>query len=158
MKNVYPVVLIPDKEGYVVNVPDFDIMTQGDSLSDAIDMARDAISLMGVQYQDDNKPLPDASKVSSVAHEEDEIVTLVDVDFASYRKMLENRSIRKNCKHQFLRCSASCPDRKIGTAILKHFPPDLSGGIFYQILSIPCRISPYRCTMTGACFSPVTSK
>ena len=91
MKNVYPVVLIPDKEGYVVNVPDFDIMTQGDSLSDAIDMARDAISLMGVQYQDDNKPLPDASKVSSVAHEEDEIVTLVDVDFASYRKMLENR-------------------------------------------------------------------
>ncbi len=97
MKNVYPVVLIPDKEGYVVNVPDFDIMTQGDSLSDAIDMARDAISLMGVQYQDDNKPLPDASKVSSVAHEEDEIVTLVDVDFASYRKMLENRSIRKNC-------------------------------------------------------------
>ena len=97
MKNVYPVVLIPDKEGYVVNVPDFDIMTQGDSLSDAIDMARDAISLMGVQYQDDNKLLPDASKVSSVAHEEDEIVTLVDVDFASYRKMLENRSIRKNC-------------------------------------------------------------
>ena len=97
MKNVYPVVLIPDKEGYVVNVPDFDIMTQGDSLSDAIDMARDAISLMGVQYQDDNKPLPDASKVSSVVHEEDEIVTLVDVDFASYRKMLENRSIRKNC-------------------------------------------------------------
>lgn len=97
MKNVYPVVLIPDKEGYVVNVPDFDIMTQGDSLSDAIDMARDAISLMGVQYQDDNKPLPDASKVSSVVHEDDEIVTLVDVDFASYRKMLENRSIRKNC-------------------------------------------------------------
>ena len=97
MKNVYPVVLIPDKEGYVVNVPDFDIMTQGDSLSDAIDMARDAISLMGVQYQDDNKPLPDASKVSSVVHKEDEIVTLVDVDFASYRKMLENRSIRKNC-------------------------------------------------------------
>ncbi len=97
MKNVYPVVLIPDKEGYVVNVPDFDIMTQGDSLSDAIDMARDAISLMGVQYQDDNKLLPDASKVSSVVHEEDEIVTLVDVDFASYRKMLENRSIRKNC-------------------------------------------------------------
>ena len=97
MKNVYPVVLIPDKEGYVVNVPDFDIMTQGDSLSDAIDMARDAISLMGVQYQDDNKLLPEASKVSSVVHEEDEIVTLVDVDFASYRKMLENRSIRKNC-------------------------------------------------------------
>ncbi len=97
MKSVYPVVLIPDNDGYVVNVPDFDIMTQGDNISDAIDMARDAISLMGVQYQDDNKPLPAASKVSSVVHEEDEIVTLVDVDFTAYRKMLENRSIRKNC-------------------------------------------------------------
>lgn len=97
MKNVYPVVLIPDEGGYVVNIPDFDIMTQGDSLSEAIDMARDAISLMGVQYQDDNKPLPTASDVSSVEHEENEVVTLVDVDFEAYRRRLENRSIRKNC-------------------------------------------------------------
>ena len=72
-------------------------MTQGDSLSEAIDMARDAISLMGVQYQDDNKPLPTASDVSSVEHEENEVVTLVDVDFEAYRRRLENRSIRKNC-------------------------------------------------------------
>lgn len=97
MKSVYPVVLIPDHDGYVVNVPDFDCMTQGENISDAIDMARDAISLMGVQYQDDNKPLPTASKVSSVVHDQNEIVTLVDVDFEAYRKKLENRSIRKNC-------------------------------------------------------------
>ena len=97
MKNVYPVVLIPDEDGYVVNVPDFGFMTQGDNIPDAIDMARDAISLMGVHYQDDKKPLPEPSPLNSVEHEQNEIVTLVDVDFTAYRKMLANRSVRKNC-------------------------------------------------------------
>ncbi len=97
MKSAYPVILIPDSDGYVVDVPDFDFMTQGNDITDAIDMARDAISLMGVQYQDENKELPVPSKITNVAHQENEIVTLVDVDFASYRKMLANRSVRKNC-------------------------------------------------------------
>ncbi len=97
MKNVYPIILIPDSTGYVVDIPDFDFMTQGDDLADAIDMARDAISLMGVQYQDEKKELPKPSKISEVRHEENETVTLVDVDFAAYRKMLEHRSVRKNC-------------------------------------------------------------
>ena len=95
MKNVYPVVLIPSDGGYVVNVPDFDIMTQGDDLADAIDMARDAISLMGVDYQDDGKTIPDASNIDDIKHNKNEIITLVDVDFDSYRKMLENRAVRK---------------------------------------------------------------
>lgn len=97
MKNVYPVVLIPDKNGYSVRIPDFDIMTQGADTAEAIEMARDAISLMGVQYQDDGLPLPDASGLTSISHSPEELVTLVDVDFTAYRKMLENRSVRKNC-------------------------------------------------------------
>lgn len=97
MKTVYPIVLIPDETGYIVNVPDFDFMTQGEDIADAIDMARDAISLMGVQYQDDGKEIPAPSKASDISYNEKEIVTLVDVDFQSYRKMLDNRSVRKNC-------------------------------------------------------------
>ncbi len=97
MKTAYPVILVPDKNGYVVNIVDFDIMTQGEDIADAIDMARDAISLMGVQYQDDGKEIPVPSKVISVLHDENEIVTLVDVDFSAYRKFLENRAVRKNC-------------------------------------------------------------
>lgn len=97
MKYAYPIVLIPDTVGYCVSIPDFDIMTQGDSLTEAIDMARDAISLMGVQYQDDNKSIPIPSELKDITHEEEEITTLVDVDFESYRKMLDNRSVRKNC-------------------------------------------------------------
>ena len=80
MKYVYPIILIPSNGEYVVRVPDFDFMTQGKDIADAIDMARDAISLMGVEYQDKGKTLP-----------------LVDVDCDAYRKMLENRTVRKNC-------------------------------------------------------------
>lgn len=97
MKSVYPVILIPDGNGYTVDIPDFDIMTQGDSIPEAIEMARDAISLMGVQFQDDGKSIPIASPLASVKSRSDEMVTLVDVDFAAYRRMLENRSVRKNC-------------------------------------------------------------
>lgn len=97
MKTAYPVILIPDKIGYVVNVFDFDFMTQGENIADAIDMARDAISLMGVQYQDEGKTLPVPSEIISIPHNNNEIVTLVDVDFLSYRKALENRAVRKNC-------------------------------------------------------------
>ena len=97
MKYAYPVILIPDKEGYCVDIPDFDIMTQGDSVTEAIDMARDAISLMGVQYEDDNKALPGPSDLSAISAEDNSIITLVDVDFVAYRKMLDNRSVRKNC-------------------------------------------------------------
>lgn len=97
MKNVYPVILIPDKVGFVVSIPDFDIMTQGEDIADAIDMARDAISLMGINYQDEGKELPAASKAADIKCNKNETITLVDVDFSAYRKMLDNRSIRKNC-------------------------------------------------------------
>ena len=97
MKYVYPIILIPSNGEYVVRVPDFDFMTQGEDIADAIDMARDAISLMGVEYQDKGKTLPQASEISNIAHNANETLTLVDVDFDAYRKMLENRTVRKNC-------------------------------------------------------------
>ena len=97
MKSVYPAVFTPDGEWFVVNVPDFNICTQGKGLAEAIDMARDAISLMGVDYQDRGEEPPTPSDVASVHLEEGEIVTLVDCDFDAYRKMLDNRAVKKNC-------------------------------------------------------------
>ena len=94
MKNVYPVVLIPSDGGYVVNVPDFDIMTQGDDLADAIDMARDAISLMGVDYQDDGKTIPDASNIDDIKHNKNEIITLVDQSSMDALKKVHDSGIK----------------------------------------------------------------
>ena len=98
MKNSYPIILIPDKNGYVVYVPDFDINTEGDTLTEAIEMARDAIGVVGIHMEDDGEVLPEPSEIASVkAERESDIVTLVDVDFGEYRRKNDMRAVKKNC-------------------------------------------------------------
>ena len=99
MKNSYPIVLTPDEVGFVVYIPDFNIYTEGDTLTDAIEMARDAIGLMGIDMQDDGKALPDPSAFAAVQKGAagSDIVTLVDVDFAEYRRKNDLRTVKKNC-------------------------------------------------------------
>lgn len=97
MKNSYPIVLIPEEKGFTVFIPDFNINTQGDDLTEAIEMARDAIGIMGIDMQDDGKTLPTASSANSIKHANNEIVSLVDVDFTEYRRKNETRTVKKNC-------------------------------------------------------------
>ena len=58
-KVAYPVILKPDQEGYYVEIPDFDIATEGDTIAEAMEMARDAIGLMGIDMEDEKKSLPE---------------------------------------------------------------------------------------------------
>lgn len=95
-RGAYPVVLQKEDDGYYVKIPDFDIGTQGDSIVDAIEMARDAIGLMAIDMQDDGKEVPEPYSAEFVS-EEGDIVTLVDIDFAEYRRKVDNRAVKKNC-------------------------------------------------------------
>ena len=96
-KSVYPVVFTPAKEGgFDVFVPDFPLNTQGIDMANAIYMARDAIEAMGVYYQDEGQPIPAPSALNSIKSEDPKIVSLVDVDFAAYRKARDNRTVRRN--------------------------------------------------------------
>ena len=97
MKNSYPIVLTPGADGYSVYIPDFDTGTQGEDLTEAIEMARDAIGLMGIDMEDDRKALPVPSDISEVRKSDADIVTLVDVDFTEYRLKNDMRAVRKNC-------------------------------------------------------------
>ena len=98
MKGVYPIVLTPGKKFIVVYVPDFQINTQGTDMADAIEMARDAIGLMGIDMEDDGEKLPSASALGDIkAEDSNAIVTLVDVDFTEYRRKNELRTVKKNC-------------------------------------------------------------
>ena len=95
-RKAYPTVLTETKEGYSVYIPDFDINTQGEDLADAIAMARDAIGLMGIDFEDDGKEIP---KPNTRAYQlkEGEIRSFVDVDFVEYRRAVDNRVVKKNC-------------------------------------------------------------
>jgi predicted RNase H-like HicB family nuclease len=98
MKNSYPIVLMPDKVGYVVYIPDFNINTEGDSMTEAIEMARDAIGLIGIEMEDRMQELPNPTSANDVVKEsESYIVTFVDVDFTEYRKKNDMRAVKKNC-------------------------------------------------------------
>lgn len=93
---VYPVVLSKDKSGYFVTVPDFEVNTEGKDLGEAIFMARDAIGINALQLEDEGKELPKPFS-KAIEKEEGDIVTLVDVDIAEYRKKQDNRMVKKNC-------------------------------------------------------------
>ena len=99
MKSAYPIIMAQGKEFIVVFIPDFNINTQGKDIPEAIGMARDAIGLMGIDMQDDGEALPEASNIASVQTEAPDgaVVSLVDVDFAEYRRKNDMRVVKKNC-------------------------------------------------------------
>lgn len=98
MKKVYPIVLSQGKEKIVVYIPDFNINTQGSDMADAMEMARDAIGIMGIDMEDEGEFLPEGSSFSEMKDTyPDDVVTLVDVDFAEYRRKNDLRAVKKNC-------------------------------------------------------------
>lgn len=95
MKKAYPVIFTPAAEGgFTSYVPDFEINSQGDDLAEAIENARDAMGIIGIDREDDGKALPEPSE--SVEHEPGEIVSFVDVDFTEYRRQNDMRTVRRN--------------------------------------------------------------
>lgn len=98
MKKAYPVILSKGEKFIVAYVPDFEINTQGVDIADAIEMARDAIGVVGIDMEDDHEVLPEPSAVSEVKTDSAaDIVTLVDVDFGEYRRKNDMRAVKKNC-------------------------------------------------------------
>lgn len=95
MKEAYAIVLTKCESDYVVYVPDFQINTEGKTVPEAIEMARDAISMTGICWEDLGKELPAPTAIGAI-QEAGDIVTLVDVDFAAYRKKNDTKAVRRN--------------------------------------------------------------
>ncbi|MBQ1459135.1 MAG: type II toxin-antitoxin system HicB family antitoxin [Butyrivibrio sp.] len=106
---VYPVILTcthDDKDTYLIEIPDLNGMTEGHGLADAIHMARDYIGCYC--YDIENADIPASSSINDIdvskgMFYEDGVsdITLVDVDIDSYRKKMENRSVRRNVSIPF---------------------------------------------------------
>ena len=103
MKNVYPVFFTKTDTVILIEVPDFDILTEGKDMTDAVEMARDAIELKCVSMEDDGMEIPLPSELTSLdtsygtfAEEGTTIVSLVDIDSGEYRKKIDTKAVRKN--------------------------------------------------------------
>ncbi len=96
MKKAYPVILSQGKKMVIAYIPDFEINTQGENITDAMEMARDAIGVVGIDMEDEGETLPEPSAVSAIkADSADDIVTLVDVDFGEYRRKNDMKAVKK---------------------------------------------------------------
>lgn len=106
-KVIYPALIKKFDKDFLAYVPDLDIKTEGKSESDAIGMARDAISLMVMNLQDNGEKVPDPSDAGDAIRKAkadadtgldftDGLLTFVDADIVAYRQRYSNYQIRKN--------------------------------------------------------------
>lgn len=103
MKGVYPVFFTETNDGILIEVPDFNILTEGKDMNDAFKMARDAIELKCVTMEDDKEEIPKPSNISDLdinkgtfAENGKTVVSFVDVNSATYRKKIDTKTVRRN--------------------------------------------------------------
>ena len=82
---VYPAIFEKVSDGYFVTIPDLNKNTQGTDMAEAIAMARDLISLLIIDYEDDGKKVP-APNTFKIVKPKNAIVSYVDIDISAYRK------------------------------------------------------------------------
>ena len=73
------------------------------SLADAIEMARDAIGVTGISMEDHGESIPEPTNINAMdvmngtfVGDGHSVVSLVDIDFAEYRKKSDNKMVRRN--------------------------------------------------------------
>ena len=103
MKNVYPVFFTKTDTVVLVEVPDLEILTEGTDMSDAMEMARDAIELKCVSMDDDGTEIPLPSEINDLdvnngifAEEGATVISFVDIDSGEYRRKIDTKTVRKN--------------------------------------------------------------
>lgn len=110
MKQVYPTFILNTNDNsehpFLVCVPDMEILTEGDTFAEAIEMARDAIGLAGISMEDNKEDLPTPSDQTTVMEKVKQdiedidfskgVLTYVDVDFSEYRKKVDTKTVRRN--------------------------------------------------------------
>ena len=96
MKYTYTAVFTPEDGGYSVDFPDLQgCYTSGDDMSDAVYMAQDALCLSLYDLEQDEKPIPKASKPQDIKATGEQFTSVIAVDTDTYRRFYENKSVKK---------------------------------------------------------------
>lgn len=110
MKVAYPVIFTEVDTNILIEVPDLGIFTEANeegkakgTMADAIMMARDAIGMACMTAEDEGIELAEPSSMAAVdvskgafREDGDGVVSLVDVDLVTYRRRLDNKTVRRN--------------------------------------------------------------
>lgn len=97
-KYAYPAVFTKEDDGkYSVIFRDLEgCYTCGDGIEHAIEMAEDALALVLYEYEAEGKEIPVPSALNTIKVDSNEFVNYIKCDTLEYRKMYNNKSVRKN--------------------------------------------------------------
>jgi predicted RNase H-like HicB family nuclease len=95
-KYAYPAVFTPDGSGFKVIFPDLEsCYTQGDDLTDALEMAGDVLNIVLYRMEKDGKQIPEPSAIKDVRISGNSFASLVVADTLHYGKLYDNKTIKK---------------------------------------------------------------
>ena len=96
-KYVYAAIFTPEENGYYsVNFPDFEsCYTSGESLQNAMEMARDVLCLTLYDMEERQAKIPNPTDIRNIKAAENEFVSLISCDTIEYRKFYDNRAVKK---------------------------------------------------------------
>lgn len=96
-KYAYPAIFTLEQDGcYSISFPDLEgCHTCGDNLADGIEMAADALALILYGYEKESKEIPAPSEPASISLNENEFVNFIACDTLQYRKIYNNKAIKK---------------------------------------------------------------
>ncbi|MFW5437103.1 type II toxin-antitoxin system HicB family antitoxin [Paenibacillus apiarius] len=99
MKYIYPAVFSPgepDEGGYTVTFPDLPgCISEGDTIEEALHMAKDALGGHLYLMEDDHDNIPQPSKPDSIQLEAGEFVSLIQVNTDFVRERIRNKAVNK---------------------------------------------------------------
>ncbi|MCR4963733.1 MAG: type II toxin-antitoxin system HicB family antitoxin [Firmicutes bacterium] len=96
MKYAYTAIFEAEDNGYVVSFPDLPgCITEGDSVEEAVYMARDALCLWLYNKEAEGENIPPASNPQFIAAPENAFASVVAVDTDDYRRYYDTRAVKK---------------------------------------------------------------
>ena len=97
-KYVYPAIFSPSEDGgFTVSFPDVSgCYTEGDTLAEAIEKAKDALCLMLYDLEEREESIPVPTSINDVVTENGDIVSLVACDTLEYRKFFDKKAVKKS--------------------------------------------------------------
>lgn len=96
-KFIYPAIFEPEAVGgYSVSFPDLPgCITEGDTMEEALDMAKDAMGIYLSVLESDGKAFPAAADPAALRPDGKGFVTLVDMDMLAYKQKHDRRAVKK---------------------------------------------------------------
>lgn len=93
---VFPAIFSIDADGISVEFPDLPgCLTCGNTEEEALYMAQEALSLHLWGMEDDGTPIPEPSKLVSLAVGQNQVATLIEAWMPPFRDRMANKAVKK---------------------------------------------------------------